>query len=1229
MLHLIETYHADVNVVIDGQTLPGHCLVEDDEGLRWYLLPDAGTVEARAWAKAYASGAAGLVHPFPLRAMLTETFMERRQEAQTVFRLAPEVWTPLEHFPRYLELLSAAQAPAEPRPQGGFVQLHTHAEYSPMDGLSTIPELVETVAADGNTALALTDHGTCAGHPTLQRECEKAGLNPIFGMEAYFIDDRLFRPEKGDEEGVKRRRGYHHMILLAKDDQGLRNLWALSTEGYRDGFYHKPCIDWDSLERLHEGVIATSACLGGPISRLLLDGKDIQARQRLGRLLDIFGDDFYIEIQPSELDEQIRLNPMLISLAHDLSVPVVVAADGHYPTDADKEAHNLWLACQTGPNNEDYWHFDHSMGEAEARQRLSYLDPQAVDEAVHNTVRIAEQCTARITPKPKTPVFAKKGGHEADVQRLLDTCLTNWSKIEDKPGQEVYEARFEQEMKLLIDKDFCGYFLLVWDYVNWAKGQGILVGPGRGSGGGSLVAYLANITELDPIEYDLMFERFLTEGRTSLPDFDIDFPASRRTMLQNYLSDRHGKDHVMRVGTHLRYASKGVLSKLFSVLAEELPETSFADKKIISDLIKEAEASTAGLGLSWEELWVQQGDVLEPYRQKYPKVFQYAEILVDRLYSYGKHAAGMVVSTDEPLDDRWPMRRDEGGENLISQFEFPDLEWLWLIKLDLLTLRTLDTVQDTIDMIAARRGVQINVYDWDEELRDPQVWEEIGAGNTLGIFQIETKSGTKLCQRMKPQSISDLADVGSIVRPGPTRSGLTEAYLRRRAGDEPVSFPDPRMEAFLGKTYGCMIYQEDILNACIVLAGYGGDEADEVRKILGKKKVEQVAAAGQKFIAACVRNGMETAAAEHLWAQMAEFAKYGFNRAHATAYALVSYWTAWLKVHYPVEYLTALLTTVKKERAFEFVGEARRLGVTVLPPDINESGTGFRAVSNLEIRYGLESIKGVGEAAVADLLVGQPYTSFEDYLERKGRNANAGVTRTLAKIGAFDSLMSNRRALVERLEAEHDGSAVRCTMKLDEPLVLQIDMGPRRMDAVTNALPCSYDWDSEEPSIGKSGKKLKLKPVPKKCTRACRHYTLPTAADPDTIEPYTEEEIRNIEAEMLGGHLSSTPFDAIPADLREQFRDEAESMINGPEGLYTLAGIVTRSKPHKDRTGRKMGFLLLTTEASDIDVVVFADHWDKYSASFTVGSLAVFEVSKRFNPKRGEDGYTLASFIKI
>lgn len=1226
MYSLVETYPStDVGMAsIDGRSYPSCCLIEDSEGLRWFVAPDIDEVQVHAWTKAHAGGAVGLIHQDGTRFMTTEAFMEGRLDAGAAFQIPESLWLEFSTPPSYAALVEASEAPVER--QGGFVHLHTHAEYSALDGLSKIPELVARAVADDNPALAITDHGMCSGHPGLQRACDKAGIKPIFGMEAYFRDDR-HAPQPEDDP---RKYDYTHLILLAKDNVGLHNLWALSTEGWRDGKYRsKPCIDWDSLERYHEGVIVTTACLGGPISQLLLDGKRDEARLKLGRLLEIFGEDLFLEIQPADLEEQKRLNPMLVELGREMGIPVVAAADSHYPAPEQKELHAIWLACQTSSVAEDYWHFDPMWTEAQVRERLAYLGPQVVDEAVGNTMVIADRCNARIEEPRKTPIFSKKGGHEADVDRLFEICVGNWAKTEGKTqGIEVYLERFEREMMLLIDKEFCGYFLLVQDYVNWAKSQGILVGPGRGSGGGSLVAYLSGITEIDPVEHNLMFERFLTKGRTSLPDFDIDFPASKRLQLQNYLSDRWGADHVMRVGTHLRYKSKGALNKIFSVMKDELGPSWFEDSRAISKIIDAAEAGTAGLGLSWDDLWAQQGEVLEPYRQKYPRVFEVATQLVGRLNSYGKHAAGMVVSTDAPLNNRWPMRAGEDGDAMISQFEFPDLEELWLIKLDLLTLRTLDTVQQTIDLIQELRGQRVNVYSWREEYEDPQVWQEIGDGHTVGIFQIETASGTKLAKDMRPTKMTELADMGSIVRPGPSRSGLTDSYLRRRNGLEQVSYPDPRLEQALAASYGCMIYQEDILAICMLLAGYGGDEADEVRKILGKKKVEAVQAAGEKFLARCVDNGMSREAAEHLWEQMAEFAKYGFNRAHAYGYAMVSYWTAWLKVHYPVEYLTAILSTVDKDRVFDFVAEARRIGLKVLPPDINLSGVGFRP-GVLEIRYGLDAIKGVGEKALIDLTCGQPYTDFADFIERKGKNANSGVVRTLARVGAFDSMEPNRRALVMRLDAEADGSAKTCVHKVDlEIYRLPPPRGLQGEIAREYRLPCSFDWDSEEPPVNpKTGKLRKLKAPPKKCTIRCRHYTPPPPVDPGVVEPYTDEEIRSIEAEMLGGHLSSTPFDVIPADLREELIETAEAAQGGPEGIYRICGVLTKRRPHRDRNGNDMGFLTITTEAAEFDVVAFSEHWSMYEASITVGALVLAEVRK--SSYQGKEGFNLLTFINV
>lgn len=1185
-------------------------IIETEDSERWLYLSSRSLLTAHLWERAVEEDAAGIVADNELRSFSVVL----AEDAEEALSGSESVWETFPSPPTYVEAAERRRQPPV-TPQGTFVHLHTHSEYSALDGLSTVAELAELAAADGNPALALTDHGTCAGHPALQRACDEAGIKPIFGMEAYFIDDRLERPgarptRTGDaavdepameahNATVKRLRDYNHLILLAKDDQGLHNLWALSTEGYRDGFYYKPRIDWDSLRRHAGGLVATSACLGGPLSRLLLDGHRDRAVARLSRFLDIFGADFYLEIQPGDQDDQRQLNRLLVELARELNVPLVAAADGHYPADVDKEVHKTWLACQTSADNEAYWHFDHSMGEAEMRQRLAYLDPQAVDEAVENTVKIAEQCDARIESKIVMPIYHRGGegdGRERDAQRMREICEANWGRIKSTAHpQEVYRERFEREYDLIVRKGYPGYFLMVADYVCWAKDNGILVGPGRGSGAGSLIAYLMRITEVDPVEYDILFERFITEGRETLPDFDVDFPASKRGEIQRYIREKYGDDRVLRVGTHLRYKSKGIINKLFGVFRDrgELDAEGFADARKISAIIAEAEAGTAGLGLSWDELWAQEGDQLEPYRQRYPEIFALAERLVGRLHSYGQHPAGMIISTEGPLLDRLPLRNGDDGL-MISQFEFDDLDSMGLIKFDILTIRTLDTLQATVDGARAHFGIEVDVYDFAEEYDDPMVWDEIAQGHTLGMFQIETAAGTKLVRRFRPQSVLELSDIGALVRPGPMRSGLTEAYLRRRAGEEPVHYADPRLERFLAPTQGVMIYQEQVMQACMTLAGYDSTEADGVRKILGKKKVDQVVAAGHQFVDGCVAHGMDKADATVLWDQMAEFAKYGFGKAHSVSYAMITYWTAWWKVHYPVAALTALLSTVDKERVPEFVQEARRLSVAVLPPDVNASGRGFKPDGSA-IRYGLDAIKGVGAKAVESIVAGQPYASYDDFAERKV--ANSGVAMLLAKVGAFDSVTPQRRGLVQRLEGERDGTLARCVFK--------------QADGSDPALVCTFDWASEPRPVNKrTGKLLKAKPPPKRCTKGCRQYTAPEPVSLDLVPDYTDKEIRDIEQEMLGVQLSSTVFDLLdPAD-REELRGQAELLDQGLPGSYLVAGTITRLRKIRDRTDRDMAFFNLSTETVDIDVACFADAYALHGRFLKVGSFVVCDLRR-------------------
>jgi DNA polymerase III subunit alpha len=1048
-----------------------------------------------------------------------------------------------------------------------LVHLHCHSEFSALDGLSTPAEAASRAASAGQGALAITDHGMCSGHPAHQRACDAEGIKPVFGIETYFVPDRLERPETGDKTAQQRLRENRHLVLLATDDQGLRDLWALSSEAHATGHYHRPRCDWELLERYGSHLIATTSCLGGVISQQLLEGDMGAALRRTMRFKRIFGDRFYLEIQGNALAEQRRLNLMLGEIAVSAGIPLVAASDAHYPSPAEKQLHRLWMSCQTSPANDAFWNYTHMQTGDEMEAALGYMDPKLIDEAIRNTTLIAEQCNARVGGHAEPPVFG--ASHEQDAARLLDLSLAAWGKIR-RPGQD-YRDRLEREWVMVADKDLAGCYLIVHDVVTWARARGILVGPGRGSAAGSLMSYLLGITSMDPLETGLLFERFLTRGRTALPDFDMDFPSSARTMIQDYVIRKYGAERVVRVGTHMRYRAKGILNKLFSVMR---PDSE--DGPRISSIIDQAEAHTAGLGLEWPELMDEVGDELEPYAQRWPSVFEAAGQLAGRLNSYGKHPAGLVISTSQELAQFLPMRTDDKGAR-ISQWDFRDLEANGVLKLDFLTLRTLDSIQEAINLVRDRTGVVLDPPAWYAEHRDPQAWEDIATGHTRGMFQIETSLGQAMCRSLRPATLSELADVVALVRPGPSNSGMTAAYLRRRAGREDITAPHPKLETHLSRSLGLMVYQEDILVAVRVLAGYDEAEADKVRSLLGKKKVELIEAAGQEFVRCAVARGEDREAAESLWGKMAEFGRYGFNRAHAYSYATLSYWTAWLKAHYPVETITAILSTLDdKSRMAAFATEARRIGITILPPDVRVSGSGFTA-EGIAIRYGLGSVKGLGRVAIGGIISAQPYATLDDFLQRS--QADAGVVWALAQAGALDPFVPTRRSLVERLRADRTGDATRCVYKdTEQPLPLQ----------------CSYNWDAELQPVALMGKrkllKVTVKPPPKRCTRACRQYTPPSLSF-GLLPEYPHAELWRLEDDIYGTWMTPAAFeelDRLRPGMRSDSREMARLLPAAPFGAYPLPAVVAGMRSAITRKGSVMWWLRLATEVSQVDVAVFS-----------------------------------------
>lgn len=1231
MLRLIHSYDSTGSPLsVFGQSMPRLSLVEHDEdGCRWFLMSSADLtrIPAHAWHEAHSAGAVGILAVLidGIAATTADQFATDRHEYPGGYSngFGTGSWSTFtEQAPTYLQAVTTRTGMGTSSPpmanktrRTGFVNLHTHSEYSAFDGLSTVGEAVREAVADGQQHMGLTDHGTCAGHPALQRETDRAGIGAVFGIEAYLVPDRLVRPSAEklpkDVAGKERRKAelrrisdYWHICLFAQNDTGLRNIWAASTESFRDGYYRYPRMDWDTLARHSEGVIATTGCLRGPLAAAITDRDQAAMVERLARLQAIYGDRLYIELHANSLRQQHAVNHELVTIARTHSVPLLAMVDSHYPKATDKEAHQIWISCQTNRDNQDEKDVFadsldlHIHTEAEVRASLSYLGQGTVDDAVARTVELAESCTARIRARTGAPVFTRQGTHEHDAARLHTLCMENWNRlpVTDPAAEATYRQRYDTEMSLLVDKKFAGYYLMVADYCGWAKDRGILVGPGRGSGGGSLVAYLARVTSLDSIRHNLLFERFLTRGRHGLPDFDVDFPASKKGQLLGYLRHRYGPGHVVSIGTELRLKNKAVINELGRALASELPPDAAADLRRCCAVIDEAEAGTAGLGLSWDDLWAQHADQLQPYADRYPKLFALATEFVGRLKSYGRHAAGVVISTDEPLTDWLPLRRVDGEEQMASQFSMGDIEDLGLVKFDILTLRTLDTVQMAIDLVMERRGMVLDLESFEEEFQDPQVWQEITDGHTLGVFQVETHAGTRLTQRMQPTTLAELTDMITLVRPGPSNSGLTDAYLTRRAGLAPVTYPDDRLREVLEPTWGAMIFQEQVMAVTRIIAGYNEEEADAVRSILGKKKVEKITAAGQEFTS---RADMEPAAAARLWAQMAEFSKYGFNKSHAVAYAYLAYWTLWLKVHYPVEFLAAALATVETDRIPAFVKEARRVGIQVLPPDINASGINFTPHGRA-IRYGLASINGIGPTSVTGIVAAQPHPTWEGFDYGKGMGTNSGTIAQLAHVGAFDSLVPNRRGLEAHLMARKSGDETRCTLKDPEKV-----WHPPLMPSPDH---CTYDWTKEPVPVNpRTGKRLKPKPPPARCTVACRQYRAPEPLQIDSVAPYTDEDIRKIEYAALGVHLTSSPFDRLGKDDRAALRTVAERLPSAPTGSYLIAAIVSQVRPHPRKD---MGFLVLETETGEISCAVFSETWAQELPRLTVGQLCLAQLRK-------------------
>lgn len=904
------------------------------------------------------------------------------------------------------------------------VPLHNHSEYSAFDGMATVDEILSRIKEIGSTAVGLTDHGIVSGHLEFGRKCKDAGIKPIFGMEAYQARDHrkkvhkleVINPDK--DKTRKSANDSFHLILLAKSDKGLRNLWKLSSLAYVEGYAHgKPRLDLELLREHREGLMATSACLGSKVSWELAKGSEKAALD----LAEVFGDDWFIELHTYDTKQQKEMNVELVRVANKYGWPVVYATDAHYACSHDYEHHDAFntMTQRTTLSDTERIHHPPSLwiqGEEDIRNVFSYLPKSVVDEAISNSVAIAEKCDVSLPePRNRVPVFFPDKEPSYGPKFLINLIEDEFAnRFEGTEKEDIYRERLEKELEVILEAKLVDFFLVEWDIMRHAKEANITTGPGRGSVGGSLVAYLLGITDIDPIRYDLIFERFYNKGREKggMPDIDTDFPANERHFIKEYVGKKWGEDHVASIGTTLRLQGKSAIERVGKIL-----EINFNDINAIKLIIDST--TDAGLLADWEDII--ELPELQEWIEQYPKLFEYAGRFHNRIFTYGVHASGFLVS-DQALDETFPLKvlKDE----VSTQFDMHEAAKLGFMKIDFLGLRNLDILEETKRIVK-----NIHNKDWDyrnlhhmldEEIASlDKVWSLLDNGLTVGLFQVEDGQAAKsIAKEMKCRSIEDLAVLVALNRPGPLRGGMVSSYIKARNGQEWHS-PHEVLNEILDPTLGTFVYQEQVIRYMTAL-GFDLETADEVRAFIGKKKVDQMQAFYPRYLEAA-KKVMDEDTAYEIWNSILDFAKYGFNKAHAIAYAIILFWTACAKAYYPAEYMLACMRVDTDDKK-RYIAEAMRMGIKVAPPNINKSNIQADLIDG-DILMGLSDVKGVG--GVDWVIENRPFTGFEqsmelmeeqnkEYLKKKKagevegpspkQRFGAGKFKALYNAGAYDDL---------------------------------------------------------------------------------------------------------------------------------------------------------------------------------------------------------------------------------
>ena len=1031
-----------------------------------------------------------------------------------------------------------------------FVHLHCHTEYSLLDGANKVDKLFRRIKSLKQPAVAMTDHGNMFGAIEFYREAVSHGIKPIIGCEIYVAPTSRFE-KKGVDKGPKEYN--NHLILLAMNQEGYRNLCKLVSLGYMEGFYYKPRIDKELLKQLNAGLIALSACLQGEVSQALSAGNLVKARAAAESYLSMFNDRYYIEVQDNKLPEQEKVNRLLVELAKDLSIPVVATNDCHYGERADYPAHDVLLCVQTGKTIDEDNRLKLETDELylkSAEEMKTGFD--YCPEAIERTVEIAGRCNVEIEfGKYHFPTFTPPKEISLDdyLDELARTGLEERLQgRSDATTRKIYEERLNYELDVIKRMQFPGYFLVVADFINYAKRNGIPVGPGRGSSAGSLVAYALKITDLDPIRHVLLFERFLNPERRSMPDIDVDFCIRGRAQVIQYVKDKYGADRVAQIATFGTLKAKAAIKDVGRALG-----FSFAETDVIAKLIP---APKQGFDYPLTE-----SIKMEPRLQDLIKTDPRIKTLIDhalRLEGLTRHAsthAAGVVLSNLPLVDHLPLFLDKEG-GIVTQFDMSCVEKIGLVKFDFLGLKTLTLLHDCVKLIEMTQGLKIDLGNL--PLDDKKTYRLLCNGNTTGVFQLESTGIREMTVKIRPNCFEDLVAILALYRPGPLDSGMAEEYIKRKHDKEKIKYLHALLEPILKDTHGVIVYQEQVMQIAQVLGGYSMGDADILRRAMGKKDPEEMAAQRERFVEGAQKKRIDAQKAAEIFDQMETFARYGFNKSHSAAYALVSYQTAYLKAHYSVEFMAALMTSEMgdTDKVIKNLAECRAKGIEVLAPDINESRSDFTPVGD-KIRFGLAAVKNVGEKAVEVILESRQaeggFESLFDFCRRVDLTAvNRRVIESLIKCGAFDST---------------DVARARMMAGLDEAMragqYFQRDRQSHQIDIFA--------------MLGAPG-----------------HGARKPADIYPPAEAWTAQESLAFEKEALGFYISGHPLDKYDRVIKKITSGTiAELKEKAAAGEVKIGGVVSALKLRNTKKGDRYGSFNLEDKSGFVEVVAWPDIYRK------------------------------------